>query len=123
MGDQFADRWGPILRGRQDARVAELDRRVTKIQEEMGVSSVKPIQAGGGDVEVDSIRRSGSLRQSNGGVAAIDVNVDPKEDTASLKKPPAAGLPAGYTFTEFTGCDSGTPFTYWIPIWDTNPEA
>jgi len=35
----------------------------------------------------------------------------------------SAGLPAGYTFEEFTICDSGTPATRWWPTWLTNPEA
>lgn len=34
-----------------------------------------------------------------------------------------AGLPDGYTFEEFTICDSGTPATRWWPTWTTNPEA
>lgn len=33
------------------------------------------------------------------------------------------GLPDGYTFEEFTICDSGTPATRWWPTWTTNPEA
>jgi len=33
------------------------------------------------------------------------------------------GLPAGYTFEEFTICDSGTPATRWWPTWTTNPDA
>lgn len=33
------------------------------------------------------------------------------------------GLPAGYTFEEFTICDSGTPATRWWPTWTANPEA
>ena len=32
-------------------------------------------------------------------------------------------LPPGYTFEEFTICDSGTPATRWWPTWPTNPEA
>jgi hypothetical protein len=33
------------------------------------------------------------------------------------------GMPEGYTFVEMTGCDSGSPYTYWTPQWPTNPEA
>ena len=33
------------------------------------------------------------------------------------------GLPTGYTFEEFTICDSGTPATRWWPTWTSNPEA
>jgi hypothetical protein len=32
-------------------------------------------------------------------------------------------LPGGYTFEEFTICDSGTPATRWWPTWTSNPEA
>lgn len=31
------------------------------------------------------------------------------------------GLPAGYTFEEFTICEDGTPATRWIPTWTSNP--
>lgn len=32
------------------------------------------------------------------------------------------GLPDGYTFEEFTICDSGTPATRWWPTWTSDPS-
>lgn len=32
------------------------------------------------------------------------------------------GLPAGYTFEEFTICDSGSPATRWMATWTSNPS-
>lgn len=53
-------------------------------------------------------------------ITAADNNID-------LSSPPGGGggggLPPGYTFEEFTICDSGTPATRWWPTWPTNPEA
>lgn len=34
----------------------------------------------------------------------------------------ASGLPNGYTFEEFTICDSGTPATRWWPTWTSDPS-
>ncbi len=47
----------------------------------------------------------------------VRVSIDP------LALSGGAGLPAGYTFEEFTICDSGSPATRWWPTWLTNPEA
>lgn len=33
----------------------------------------------------------------------------------------SSGLPAGYTFTQFTICNSGNSNTVWWPIWPNNP--
>lgn len=32
------------------------------------------------------------------------------------------GLPAGYTFEEFTICDSGSSATRWWPTWTSDPS-
>ena len=32
------------------------------------------------------------------------------------------GLPDGVIWRQFTGCNSGVPFTYWAPTWDSNPS-
>lgn len=65
-----------------------------------------------------------SLLSAMKGEAGIEVMISEGNIIIQLKdKGGGGGLPPGYTFTEFTGCDSGTSFTYWIPIWDTNPEA
>ena len=31
-------------------------------------------------------------------------------------------LASGATFVEKTGCNSGTPYTYWAPEWTTDPS-
>lgn len=63
-------------------------------------------------------------------ISTDDVEVLATDAGAVYKAGPAVeqiinegGLPAGYTFEEFTICDSGTPVTRWWPTWLTNPEA
>ena len=52
--------------------------------------------------------------------ANVVVEYNPTENGADDM---GGALPTGYTFEEFTICDSGTPATRWWPTWTTNPEA
>lgn len=49
--------------------------------------------------------------------------VESNEDIMVSLSDNAGTLPTGYTFEEFTICDSGSPATRWWPTWTSNPEA
>jgi hypothetical protein len=57
------------------------------------------------------------------GQGSVKVTVSDSNIVISSTGGGGAGLPADYTFEEFTICDSGTPATRWWPTWLTNPEA
>lgn len=53
----------------------------------------------------------------------MEITQSSSDITLSANAEGGGGLPDGYTFEEFTICDSGTPATRWWPTWTTNPEA
>ena len=42
--------------------------------------------------------------------------------TGTTASSSGTGLPAGYTFEQFTICDSGSPATRWWPTWTSDPS-
>lgn len=76
----------------------------------------------------ESIRAVNALlaMEGRGGIkvhvsdANVVVEYNPTENGADDM---GGALPSGYTFEEFTICDSGTPATRWWPTWTSNPEA
>jgi len=120
--DIFRQLWEPVLSGRDKRGVQEVGDRLQKLEEKAEESRqvARPIGAAGLSFDAEPI--AGTVRQR--GLASLDMNVDTKKDTLSAQDiSGGAGLPAGYTFEEFTICDSGEPATRWWPTWLTNPEA